>query len=152
MTSVAPIRWSTGSRRCSTTAAAARTAASAIVRRPPDNTLGRIAEQHAAAWLLERGLREVTRNYRCRGGEIDLVMQNQDTLIFVEVRYRRSSRFGSAAESVDHRKQQRLITAARHFLMRHPKHALGPCRFDVLAVTGERNNFHTDWITDAFSA
>lgn len=75
-----------------------------------------------------------------------------EELIFVEVRYRRGARFGSAAESVDARKQQRLIRAAEDFLVRHPQFANHPCRFDVMALYGEADAPGCDWIAGAFSA
>lgn len=94
----------------------------------------------------------VSRNHRCRGGELDLVMLADAVLVFVEVRYRRGARYGSAAESIDGRKQQRLIRAAEDFLMRHPQFANHPCRFDVIALYGDANTPGCDWIAGAFSA
>ncbi|MGE0482782.1 MAG: YraN family protein [Gammaproteobacteria bacterium] len=103
-------------------------------------------------FLLERGLTTLARNYSCRGGEIDLVMRERDVIVFVEVRFRRSARFGSAAESVDAGKRRRLILAAHHYLAHHPALADAPCRFDVVAVTGDPNEPLVDWIAGAFSA
>jgi putative endonuclease len=94
----------------------------------------------------------VARNHRCRGGELDLVMLADELLVFVEVRYRRGARFGSAAESVDARKQQRVIHAAEDFLMRYPQFANHPCRFDVIALYGDGSSPACDWIAGAFSA
>ena len=79
-------------------------------------------------------------------------MQDGDSLVFVEVRYRRSARHGSALESIDARKQRRLILAAEDFLSRHPQHAARPCRFDVVAVHGPGAAPRCDWIAGAFSA
>jgi putative endonuclease len=112
---------------------------------------GRRAETLACEYLRARGLELVERNYRSRFGEIDLIMDDRDCLIFVEVRYRRQARYGSGAESVDLRKQARLIACARHYLMRHPRAAQRPCRFDVVAIGG---NTHPaiEWIADAFPA
>ncbi len=75
-----------------------------------------------------------------------------ELLVFVEVRYRHSTRFGSAAESVDLRKQQRIICAAQDFLMLHERFANYPCRFDVLALGGSPDAPACDWIAGAFSA
>lgn len=108
-------------------------------------SVGGDKERLAGAFLERHGLRLVTRNYRCRRGEIDLVMREADTLVFVEVRFRASDRFGTPAESVDAHKQRRLAAAAAHFLQHHPSTL--PCRFDVLAVSG---NDRIDWIRDAF--
>lgn len=109
-------------------------------------------EARAERYLVAHGLRCVARNHRCRGGEIDLVMQSDATLVFVEVRYRASARHGSAAESVDLRKQGRIVLAAHDFLARHAQFADSPCRFDVLAVHGPASMPRCEWIAGAFSA
>lgn len=100
----------------------------------------------AKAHLEARGLRLVQRNYRCPRGEIDLIMREGEMLVFVEVRYRRGTRFGSGAESVDRRKQARLIAAATDYLQRHGRGA--PARFDVVAIGAEPPILN--WIADAF--
>ena len=114
---------------------------------------GDAAEDRALAWLQARGLVLVQRNYRlaggprARGGEIDLVMRERDgTLVFVEVRARAGGSHGGAAASVGGVKQQRLIRAARHYLLGLA--VLPPCRFDVLALDGDR----IDWLQAAFDA
>jgi putative endonuclease len=114
--------------------------------------VGARLERAAERYLNQRGLRTLTRNYRCRGGELDLVMQHGDSIVFVEVRYRRSRAFGSAAESVDLRKQQRLLRAAEHYLATHGAQARYPCRFDVVALHGPPDDLELDWIEGAFSA
>jgi putative endonuclease len=93
---------------------------------------GDAAEERAQRYLEGQGLRTVARNVHSRFGEIDLIMQHQQTLVFVEVRYRRSSRFGGAAASIDGKKQRRLIATAHSYLQQHPHD--GPCRFDVVAI------------------
>lgn len=120
--------------------------------RPTARARGAEIETHVEQWLCARGLQALQRNYGCRGGEIDLIMQDGDTLVFVEVRYRRSNRYGSAAASVGRDKQARLIRAAQHFLMRHRALAARPCRFDVVAVSGPPACLETQWISAAFSA
>lgn len=95
---------------------------------------------------MTQGLSLVARNHRCRGGEVDLVMQHQDTLVFVEVRLRRHSGFGGPLASVDRRKQQKLALAAQHYLQRHPWG--GPCRFDVVGLGADPHN--PQWIQNAF--
>ncbi len=108
--------------------------------------VGSEKEQLGCRYLEGRGLRLVARNYRCRHGELDLVMRDGDTLVFVEVRFRRSTGFGGAASSVDGHKQQRLALAAGHYLQSHPSPLA--CRFDVLAIgAGD----HINWIKDAFN-
>ncbi|HWR88422.1 MAG TPA: YraN family protein [Acidiferrobacterales bacterium] len=107
---------------------------------------GAQAEDLACAHLERAGLRLLTRNYRCPQGEIDLVMDDHDALVFVEVRYRRTNAFGTPAETVDRRKQARLQAAAGHYLLTHS--ADRPCRFDVVAVSGR--DTHIEWVRDAF--
>jgi len=115
--------------------------------------VGDRAEDRALAHLQRNGLRLLQRNYRLAGGprqrgaEIDLVMRAPDgTLVFVEVRARRDGRAGGAAASVDGRKQQRLVRAAQHYLLRLP--VLPPCRFDVVAIDGD----DLSWLQGAFDA
>ncbi len=110
---------------------------------------GAEAEELACAWLQARGLRLRERNYRSRRGEIDLIMQDGDQLVFVEVRYRRNNRYGSAAESVTAAKQARLISAASQYLQNQS--GTLACRFDVLALSGLEGE-RVDWIRDAFQA
>lgn len=107
---------------------------------------GKEAENHAAVFLQNHGLRLVARNYRCRMGEIDLIMEHGGTLVFIEVRMRRSENFGGAAASINVHKQRRLIHAAQHYLQQQAK--LPPCRFDALLLDGHK----IEWIKDAFSA
>lgn len=106
---------------------------------------GQAAEDRAAAFLRRQGLTELQRNYRTRGGEIDLIMQDDGQLVFVEVRYRQHQGYGGAAASITPGKQARLALAARHFLQRHGQDR--PCRFDVVAIDGANP---PNWIKDAF--
>ncbi|HEY9147442.1 MAG TPA: YraN family protein [Gammaproteobacteria bacterium] len=111
---------------------------------------GRHAEQLAERYLGGKGLRLLARNYRCRGGEIDLIMSDGDSLVFVEVRYRKHQHFGGAAASVDRRKQQRLILAAQYYLQQTRSSSL-PCRFDVVAISpGGHDGPRIEWLTNAF--
>jgi putative endonuclease len=107
--------------------------------------VGLAKEELARRFLEARGLRLVDRNFRCRRGEIDLVMCDGDCLVFVEVRYRSSARFGTPAETVDRRKRGRLLAAARYYLQRSSSDLA--CRFDVLAITGGQP---IEWLKDAF--
>lgn len=113
---------------------------------------GRAAEDAALAYLGMNGLQLVERNYRTPLGEIDLVMKStvDKTLVFVEVRYRRHQQFGSAAESVDRRKQKKLVAAAEHFLQHHKSYAQLPCRFDVVSFSGDVGNSSLQWYPNAF--
>ncbi len=110
-------------------------------------SVGAEMERLAESFLIRQGLRCIARNHRCRYGEIDLILREAAMLVFVEVRFRRSTRFGSPAETVDTRKQRRLIAAANHYLQSHPS-AL-PCRFDVIAISGQKE---IQWIKHAFTA
>lgn len=113
---------------------------------------GKDAENRACAYLEKQGLHLLTHNYRSRPGEIDLIMQDQDSLVFVEVRYRRRQDFGSGAESVDRRKQSKLIACAQHYVQAHPKIADQPCRFDVVSIDGQNGDGPIQWIQNAFLA
>lgn len=108
---------------------------------------GRDAEQRAFEYLIAQGLTPVARNYRAPGGEIDLIMRQREVLVFVEVRFRRQARFGSAAESVNRAKQARLRLAAEHYLQRNTRHQSFACRFDVVALDGETG---LQWLQNAF--
>jgi len=95
---------------------------------------GAAAEALAASYLATRGLTIVQRNYRCRGGEIDLIARDGEVLVFVEVRLRRNRAFGTAAESITAAKRRRLRLAARHYLARLGREP--PCRFDAVLLDG----------------
>jgi putative endonuclease len=120
---------------------------SGIANRPTSVTAGSSAEDIACGYLEKRGLRLVARNYRCRTGEIDLIMRDGEDLVFVEVRYRKYDAFGSAAETVSSAKRTRIVTTAACYLQRQPVEP--PCRFDVVAIGGEAPH-RIEWIRDAF--
>ncbi len=107
--------------------------------------LGQSAEASAEAFLVKQGLAPVARNWRCRFGEIDLIMQDGATRVFVEVRLRSRSDFGGAAASVTPAKQRKLLAAARQYLS--GLQTLPLCRFDVVALDGSSA---PDWIKNAF--
>lgn len=109
---------------------------------------GAQAEQSAARFLQQQGLRLVQANYRCRFGEIDLILKDGDTLVFAEVRMRSNKDFGGAAASIDARKQGKLILTAQHYLA--SLSSAPPCRFDaVLMATPEGGN-SIEWVKNAF--
>lgn len=112
---------------------------------------GRDAEDRALAFLQSRGLALLRRNYHCRLGELDLVMQDGNVLVFVEVRLRRNRGFGTAAESVDQHKQDKLMQAALHFMAAEPALSGLPVRFDVMALSNLRVD-DSCWIKNAFDA
>ncbi|GAC1632296.1 MAG: YraN family protein [Nevskia sp.] len=109
---------------------------------------GAEAETRALRHLEARRLRLVARNWRCRGGELDLVMRDGETLVVVEVRSRGRSDYGSAFESIDARKQAKLILATQNFIAMHPEHAAREVRFDAVAIDGEQ----LQWLKAAFDA
>jgi putative endonuclease len=113
---------------------------------------GRDAEQRACDYLVSRGLSLRARNFRSRHGEIDLIMDDGHSLVFIEVRYRRRRDFGCAAGSVDRRKQARITACAQRYLQEHPAAAQRPCRFDVVALSGAAGEPGIHWIRDAFPA
>lgn len=108
-------------------------------------------EASTEAYLNKSGLRTICRNYRCRTGEIDLVMIDGEFIVFVEVRYRRGDSYGSPLESITVTKQQRIIRAATHFLAVKPEFRDMPCRFDAVGVSSRDRRATYDWIKDAFS-
>lgn len=107
---------------------------------------GQAGEDAALAYLQRQGLQLVTRNFRCKAGEIDLIMSVAGTLVFVEVRRRASGRYGGAAASVGPAKQRRLLLAAQCYLQRY--RVPPACRFDVVTIEGGV----LAWIRDAFGA
>lgn len=110
---------------------------------------GRQAESAAARYLRRRGLRLLERNFRCRSGEIDLIMRDGDILVFVEVRYRADDRFLDPAATVTPAKQRRLYTAAAAYLARR-RLADRTCRFDVVTLTKRNYRPEFRWVKDAF--
>jgi putative endonuclease len=111
--------------------------------------VGNRAEQLAAIFLEQRGLELRETNYRCRFGEIDLILHDGRTLVFAEVRMRRGSAFGGPAASITAAKRTRLIRTAQHYLMENRCSA--PCRFDVVLLQ-ELDLGSIEWIPDAFGA
>jgi len=110
------------------------------------NRRGEAAEGLAVDYLRGQGLSITARNYRCRFGEIDIVARDGATLVFIEVRHRRSEAFGGAASSITPAKRARLVIAARHYLSRLDE--TPPCRFDAVLIRGEPARI--EWIRNAF--
>ena len=113
---------------------------------------GAAVEAAALAYLTQSGLRRVAANANYRFGELDLVMRDAATLVFIEVRYRRDGRFGGGAASIDRNKRRKLAQAAQAFLLAHRQFADAPCRFDVIDADGDPHSPHLNWIRDAFRA
>ncbi|HYW77725.1 MAG TPA: YraN family protein [Gammaproteobacteria bacterium] len=108
---------------------------------------GARAESQAADWLKRKGLKLLERNVRSRFGEIDLVMEDDDTLVFVEVRYRSRDDYGGAVASVTPAKRARLQRAIGVYIASHPKAGSRNLRADVVAISGQGN---VEWIPNAF--
>ncbi|HET7844578.1 MAG TPA: YraN family protein [Xanthomonadales bacterium] len=122
-----------------------------MTRTASKREVGAAHEQAAADHLVRNGLVVLARNVACRFGELDLVCRDDDTTVFVEVRYRLHRDFGGAVGSVDAHKQRRIVSAAQWYLSQHAAAARGPCRFDVVAVSGTAP-YAVDWLRDAFHA
>jgi putative endonuclease len=112
--------------------------------------LGRAAEDAACSHLIRHGLVLLGRNVRYRFGELDLVLRDAGTIVFVEVRRRRASGFGDGAASIDRGKRRRLRLAARAWLAANRELADAACRFDVVSVAGPDDALEIRWIRDAF--
>lgn len=119
---------------------------------PHTRARGALVEAAARAHLERAGLRTVATNATYRVGELDLVMREGDTLVFVEVRHRTGGRFGGGAASITAAKRRKLVLAARAFLGRHPRLADLPCRFDVVEAEGDPAAPALHWLRDAFRA
>lgn len=111
---------------------------------------GQAWERKAESFLRRKGLETLERNFNCRGGEIDIVMRDRESLVFVEVRFRHSDSFGTGADTVGPVKQSKLIGAARYYLARNPQPSTRPCRFDVISVGIRQGRPCFQWIRHAF--
>lgn len=114
--------------------------------------LGANAEAIAEQYLQQQGLKTRYKNFRTKLGELDLVMQHDQCIVFVEVRLRTNPRFSSAAETVDYRKQQKMLKTAQAFLQHHQLVDKVPCRFDVIAIHNPTDLNKIEWIQNAFDA
>jgi len=121
------------------------------VARNDTRAVGFEAERLAGRFLTRQGLTPVAQNFRCRLGEIDLVMADRGHLVFIEVRFRASNRFSRASLTVDIHKQRKLIRTAALFLAKRQRYANSVVRFDVVAIDADEDGSNTiEWIKDAF--
>jgi len=119
--------------------------------RSATQAIGARAEQLALAHLLQHDLQYLQSNFRCRAGEIDLIMLDEDCLVFVEVRFRTRSSFTTAALSIGIAKQTKIIRTASFFIGGRRRYANAPIRFDVVGIDGaNRGQYTIQWIKDAF--
>lgn len=123
-------------------------------RRRDNGGTGRRAEEAAGRWLAARGVKLLRKNYHSRYGEIDIIGYDGRYLVFVEVRFRSNPRFGSPEDSVDYRKQQKLVRTAQCYLRRSSRFSHCPCRFDVIVASQQdvNGNFNFRWHKNAFDA
>jgi len=113
--------------------------------------LGSVTEQFAEKHLTQQGLTIIDKNFHCRQGEIDLIMQEDETLVFVEVKYRKSNTYGGAIAAVSFAKQKKIKYCAAFFLHKAQLNEYNtPCRFDVIALEGDINNPKVTWLKNAF--
>jgi putative endonuclease len=118
----------------------------------PANAAGKSAEDIAASYLTQQGLKLITRNFHSRFGEIDLIAIQQHILVFIEVRYRKNERFLAVVETIDGRKCRKLVATSEYYLIKHKAYQNFQCRYDVIAITGELNKPVIEWIKNAFQA
>lgn len=109
-------------------------------------------EALACKYLHQNGCKIITTNFLCKLGEIDIIAEDKNTLVFIEVRYRKQSGFGGALESVGAKKRQRIIKTASYYLQQNKLTNKRQCRFDVFAIEGNLQRMQYNWIKDAFSA
>lgn len=120
----------------------------------PKNHLGVCAEKWAQQYLESQGLSLIGCNYKAPRGEIDLIMQEGPTLVFIEVRLRSTNKYGSAADSINYRKQQSIIHTAQYFLQVEKKWNQTICRFDTICLDKDPGNdqkYQVEWLRNAFS-
>ena len=114
-------------------------------------SIGHQKEQQAKYWLAQQGIKIIAENFRCKGGEIDLIgLDTQNQLIFFEVKYRKQTNYGNPAETVTHQKQQRIILCAQNFLLKNPQYQDLAMQFDVITFTAKQQT--PEWIQNAFEA
>jgi putative endonuclease len=112
---------------------------------------GIAAENVARRYLEDKGLTLVATNFRCKLGEIDLIMNHHTTLVFVEVRYRNNKTYGSGLDSINHKKQKKIVRAAQYYLQQGYGNRLPCCRFDAIDVKGDLSDSpQCEWISNAF--
>lgn len=119
---------------------------------PSRRTIGQRAERIAEKYLKQYQLKTLQKNYHSRFGEIDIIMHDQDSIVFIEVRCRNNTNYGSGAETVTASKQQKIIKTAQVYLQQHPEYKNTPARFDVVSICNNKseNKADIDWIKNAF--
>lgn len=113
---------------------------------------GKLAEEKAFSFLKKNGLKPLERNYTTTQGEIDIIMQDKETIVFIEVRARTKNNIVDALETIDQRKCSNIIHASEHYLQKHKKTNRSICRFDVVILAGPLETAKIEWIKNAFEA
>lgn len=116
------------------------------------NKLGQEAEQIACQHLQSNGLKLLERNYSCKCGEIDLIMKDQDFIVFIEVKYRKNNDYGYGSEFVNRHKQLKISKTALYYLQARKLYEISPCRFDVISISKKQTLDSIQWIQSAFDA
>jgi len=118
---------------------------------PTSQSKGKASEGFAQQYLTQQGLLFIDKNFHCRKGEIDLIMKDGDTLVFIEVKYRKNNNFGGAISAVSQSKQQKIKHCVAFFLHKANLNEYNtPCRFDVIALEGDINQPQVTWLKNAF--
>jgi putative endonuclease len=112
---------------------------------------GQLAENFASEYLKNQGLKRLQTNFACKHGEVDLIMLDDNTLVFVEVRYRQSTDYGHPLETINYAKQQKILKTVQFFLLKHPEYRNHPCRIDAIAIDAhtQKHNDTVQWIKNA---
>ena len=123
----------------------------AKAKRQTTTEVGQKAENLALRYLQSKGLSLIEKNFSCRYGEIDLVMLHKKVVVFVEVRYRKNTQFGTGAETVDYRKQQKLLNTAQYYLQHHHNYSQLTARIDVVSISKQLSEAvsNINWIQNA---
>ncbi len=118
------------------------------------NKKGQQAEKIALKFLQTQGLIKIQSNFSCKRGEIDLIMIDNEYLVFVEVRYRKKTQYGHPLETINYAKQKKIINTVQYFLMKHPKYNQFPCRIDAIAINShiQTGQEQIEWIKNAIQA
>ena len=113
-------------------------------------TIGQETETQACQYLQKQGLKLIERNFHGPNGELDLIMSDKASLVFVEVRYRKSNNYGTAAETINKAKQKKLHLTALYYLQTKSGYIDKPSRFDVISISGGNTEQNINWIKNAF--
>ena len=120
-------------------------------KEPTSHSKGKATEAFAQQYLTQQGLLFIDKNVHCRKGEIDLIMKDGDTLVFVEVKYRKNNDYGGAIPAISQSKQQKIKHCVAFFLHKANLNEYNtPCRFDVIALEGDINQPQVTWLKNAF--